>query len=250
MCLVYFFLLIPVIITVVASFGSTELVVFPPRAISARWYLDFPNSAWMQPFLVSCYLAAVASAISTAFGIISSYALVRYDFRAKTLVEAILLSPLIIPTVIVGVSLMIFFSYSNFRASFVNLVIAHTILVFPFAMRAITASLQRMDRNIEYAAESLGASPYVTFLRVTLPNVSSGVFAALLYAFIMSFGESGASLFLVGPGVLTIPVAVFNALGYGETPLIAVVSTIQIILIILLMVVVTRILGIKASLTI
>jgi putative spermidine/putrescine transport system permease protein len=117
-------------------------------------------------------------------------------------------------------------------------------------MRAITASLQRMDRNIEYAAESLGANPYVTFFRITLPNVSSGIFAALLYAFIISFGESGASLFLVGPGVLTLPVAVFNALGYGETPLIAVVSAIQIFLIILLIVVITRILGIKASLTI
>jgi putative spermidine/putrescine transport system permease protein len=246
----YFFLLIPVIITVIASFGPTELVIFPPRGISARWYLEFPNSAWIQPFLVSFYLAALAATISTIFSVISSYAVVRYDFRAKTLVEAILLSPLVIPTVIVGVSLMIFFSYSSFRNSFLNLVIAHTILVFPFAMRAITASLQRMDRNIEYAAESLGASPYVTFLRITLPNVSSGIFAALLYAFIISFGESGASLFLVGPGVLTLPVAVFNALAYGETPLIAVVSTIQILLIILLMVVLTKILGIKASLTI
>lgn len=233
---VYAFLLLPVIITIAISFNPASLVTLFYTGFSLTWYYQFLVSpAWTGPFLTSIYLAILASVISIVLGLITAYALVRYNLRGKHLLESLFLTPLVIPGIIVGIALLLFFSYLGSHNYFMNLLAAHTVLVLPFSILAITSSLELFDRNIELAAQSLGADPLRTFLGITVPNISAGVFAAAVLSFIISFGESNASLFLVGPNTVTLPVAVFLSLQWGSTPIIAAVSTVQIAVILVLM---------------
>jgi putative spermidine/putrescine transport system permease protein len=163
--------------------------------------------------------------------------LVRNQFIAKGALNTLLLAPLVVPGVVLGTSLYVFQIETEiatglpFLGSFWGLVAGHTLVVIPWIVRLVTANLEGTDRTIEEAAQNLGANPWVTFYRVTLPAIRPGIVAGALFGFVTSFGNLEMSLFLVGPGRTTLPIAILQYLEWKIDPTVAAASVIQIVLI-------------------
>lgn len=248
--LIYLFMLAPVIIVIAVSFNPSTSLIFPPPSLSLRWYVEFARSPlFVKAFGMSMVLGLVCALGAVLLAVPAAYALVRYDFPGKGALEALLLSPLFIPTVVVGVSLLIVFSRLKLQGSFLSLVLAHILLTVPYVVRTVTASLSGADVRVEEAAAILGASPLLTFFRVTLPLMSSGVFAGALFAFVTSFGELNTSIFLVGPRTVTLPVQVFSYLQWNTSPIVASVSAVQVGLVLLMAWAIERVFGLSKALT-
>ena len=179
----------------------------------------------------------MATAIGLLLGVPASLALVRYQFLAKGALNTLLLAPLVVPGVVLGTSLYVFQIETEiatglpFLGSFWGLVAGHTLVVIPWIVRLVTANLEGTDRTIEEAAQNLGANPWVTFYRVTLPAIRPGIVAGALFGFVTSFGNLEMSLFLVGPGRTTLPIAILQYLEWKIDPTVAAASVIQIVLI-------------------
>jgi putative spermidine/putrescine transport system permease protein len=162
---------------------------------------------------------------------------VRSRFIGRQWVNTLLLAPLIVPGVVLGTSLYVFQIEAEISTglplmgSFWGLVAAHTLIVIPWTVRLVTANLAGMDRTIEEAAQNLGANRFTTFRRVTLPTIRPGIVAAALFGFVNSFGNLEMSLFLVGPGRTTLPIAILQYLEWKIDPTVAAASVLQIVMI-------------------
>ena len=142
--------------------------------------------------------------------------------------EYVFLSPLIVPAVVVGFALLSFFSAIDGRQPIGNLIVAHVLVTIPFTIRASWSSMAGMDISLEEAAYSLGANPWSAFWRVTLPLIRPGIVAGAILAFTYSFNDVAVSIFLVGPGISTLPVEMMSQISYSSDPTPAAVSSIMI----------------------
>ena len=154
----------------------------------------------------------------------------RADFPGKALLTAVLISPMVVPVVVIGVAMYIFFAPLGLTGSYTGLVLAHAILGVPFVVTTVTATLQGFDFNLVRAASSLGANPVTTFFRVTLPMVAPGIISGGLFAFATSFDEVVVTLFLASPEQATLPRQMFAGIRENISPTIAAVATILIVL--------------------
>jgi putative spermidine/putrescine transport system permease protein len=234
---VLIYLLIPAFVVVLSSLNSGTYLTFPPKGLSLRWIIYFFQAADFLPaFLLSMRLAFLAGLTSTVFGALAALALVRVDFPGKAFVQALFLSPLTLPGLVVGLALLIYF-YSlqslniNFVRTFAGLYIGHVVITMPYVIRTVSAALSSFDISQEEAARNLGASPAQAFLRITLPQVSSGVMAGWIFAFIVSFGAFDVSLFLTNPGVTPLPVTMFTYLRWKFDPTPSAAGTFAILLV-------------------
>jgi len=236
--LVYGFILSPVVFVSWISFFRNEIVAFPPDGYTLKWFASAAaDPVFVRGFVLSFELALIAAAIGVTCGTLASLALVRYRFPGREALNMLLLSPLIVPGIVAGTALYIF--YINIEDAFdlriaatlPGLVIAHVLLTIPWSVRLISANLVGLDRSLEEAAENLGAGRWTTFRRVTLPLMRAGIVAATLFSFIVSFENLEFSLFLVGPGRITLPIAILQYLEFKIDPTIAAVSFVQIVLI-------------------
>src|SRR5690606_10295279 len=197
-------------------------------------------------FITSIIVAAISSTIAVVCGVMAAIVLVRHQFPGRDLLNGLLLSPLIIPNIVLGVALYIFFIAITDAFAFdpissnVGLILAHSMLVMPWAVRLIAANLIVMDRSVEEAARNPGASSRTAFFRVTLPLMRGGIVAARLFSFIISFENLDLSLLIVSPGRTTLPIAQMQYLEFNMDPTIAAVSTIQIIVIAVLLLITDR----------
>ena len=220
------FLTVPTLIVVLASLNPTAILAFPPEGVSLRWYenaLTYPQfrRAALNSLIVTTGSAVIALPVGTA----AALALVRERVPARALVAAILLSPLIVPGVAVGLGMLILAAGLGLLASHAVLVTAHVILVLPFVIRSVAVSVANLDPMLERAAQSLGASPWRVFRRVTLPLLRPGLAAALLFAVIVSLNEFAASLFISTRVTEILPVAMFTYVVNYTDPTMAAVST-------------------------
>lgn len=242
---VYIFLLAPIVVVLLSSLTTTEFIVFPPKGITLRWYVELVHHPeFMQSFILSIMVALGTSILSTIFGTLASIAIVRYQFRGKTAIVQLVGSPLLIPSVVFGVALLQFYSWIGLAASPVALIIGHIILTVPFVMRLVVASLVGFDRSIEQAAMNLGAGSFRVFFQITLPVIKSGVIAGAIFAFITSFDDLTVALFIISTDVVTLPVRIYTYMQYQYDPIITSVSSIMILLTIVLMVIIERVLGV------
>ena len=229
--LVFGFLLLPVVVVVLASLSSTSYLTVPPRGVTLRWFATVLHDAeYVGAIWFSLVLAAVATLGSLTAGVTASYALVRYRVPGGALVSALLNAPLIFPGVVVGVALLQFHALVHLNGTFVGLALAHMVITVPYVVRAMMASLQGVDAEIENAARVLGASGPVAFFTVTLPLARPGIAAGALFSFIVSFDNVPVSIFLLGSRHMTLPVKIFTAIEYGVDPSIAAISTMLIVL--------------------
>ena len=245
--LVYLFILTPVIFIGWISFFTNEIISFPPEGYTLRWFANvWEQRVFARGFVMSLQVAFISMLIGVAFGTLAAIALVRYRFPGRETINMLLLSPLIVPGIVAGTALYIFYieidNYMEWRlqATLEGLVLAHVMLTIPWTVRLITASLVGIDRSVEDAAMNLGANRWVTFRRVTFPMMRAGLVAAALFSFITSFENLELSLLLVGPGRTTLPIAILQYLEFKVDPTIAAVAFIQIILIGILMLITDR----------
>lgn len=234
---VYLFMLSPLIFVVWLSFFSDAILSFPPSGYTLDWYVKaWNNSAFSSGFVFSFQVAIVAAAIGVLVGVLAAVGLVRYRFAGSEWVNTLLLSPLLIPGIIIGVAVYIFFLRAesvfdeDIVGTYTGLVLAHVCLTIPWTVRLVTASLMGLDQSIVEAARNLGASSAKAFFRVTLPMMRPAIVASALFSFIISFENLELSLSLVGPGRTTLPIAIMQYLEFNLDPTIAAVSAVQVLL--------------------
>ena len=229
--LVLGFLMLPVVAVALASFSRTSYLTVPPRGLTLRWFSAvLGDPEYVQAIVFSLVLAVLATLGSLAAGVAASYALIRRRGPGGALAAALLNAPLVFPGVVVGVALLQFYALVRMNGTLVGLAIAHMVITVPYVVRAVIASLEGIDPELESAARVLGASGPAAFLTVTLPLIRPGVAAGALFSFIVSFDNVPVSIFLLGAGQMTLPVKIFSAIEYGVDPSIAAVSTMLIAL--------------------
>lgn len=232
------YILTPLFFVTWLAFFRQEIPSFPPEGYSLRWFAAIPgNDRFINGFLLSLQVAVTATLIGLAVGVPAALCLTRIRFKGREWLNSLLLLPLVVPGVVLGTALYVFHVETEIHTSIPilgslgGLIAGHVLVVIPWCVRLVTASLAGSDRTIEEAAQSLGADRWTTFRRVTLPSILPGIVAASLFGFVSSFGNLEMSLFLVGPGRTTLPIAILQYLEWKIDPTIAAVSVLQILLI-------------------
>lgn len=231
------FLLLPVVFIILLSFGQSQWLIFPPPGWTLRWYREFfADPRWLESALTSLQLGLMVMVVSVGLGLLASFALVRGNFVGKNLLRAFFLTPMIMPVVVLAVALYAFFLRVGLSGTWTGFVIAHSILAFPFAVIAISNSLEKFDKAIEDAAILCGASPMEAVFRVTLPSIKLGVMSAALFSFLVSWDEVVVAIFMASPTLQTLPVRIWGALRQDLTPVIAAASSLLVGLTLLFMI--------------
>jgi spermidine/putrescine transport system permease protein len=240
--LVVVFLYAPIVILLIFSFNNSELPAFPLSGFTLHWYHQFLTNADLRGALeTSAIIAALSSAAAVVLGILASIALVRRRFRGKGPVSALLLSPLVIPYVVFGISLLLLFHQLGIPRSILTVVIGHIVISLPYTILVIMPRLQQIDVSLEEAAYDLGASRLRTFRSITLPLILPAVVSAYLIAFTTSFDEYAVASFVVGPRV-TFPIYLYSALRF-PTQLPQVIAVAVVVITVSLLVVVAAEVG-------
>lgn len=232
------FLVAPLAVIVWASFFADKTLTFPPSAYTLSWYARaWALQDFTSGFFMSLQVATCATLGSLLLGVPASLAIERFRFPGREALRQVLLAPMYVPAIVAGAAVYLYYvqveisTGVQLAATFPGLLAAHTLVALPWTMRLVTASLASTGSVAEEAAQSLGANAFQTFFRVTLPIIRPGIIAAALFSFIASFTELEKSLFLVGPGKTTLPIAIVNYLEWNLDSTIAAVATVQILII-------------------
>ena len=243
---IYVFLLAPILIVVFTSFSPDMRNTYSLSQASLHWYREFLNSSsFMSSFKFSLVLAVLASIFSTVIGLLTSYALVRFLGKARTIGQSIAMLPMMIPHILISLSLLLLLTQLPIPEMAV-LVIGHVLICLPFTIAGITASLEGVDPDVEAAAYTLGASSLRVLWEVTVPLVAPGVLSSAIFALIISFGDVYIALFISGPGATTLPVEIFSYVQWESSPIVAAITTVQIIMIILFGLFIERLVGLRS----
>lgn len=225
--LTVFFLTVPTLLVVPMGFSSSQILTFPPPGWSLQWYQKMvTDPQWTSTFVNSAQVATVTAIVSTLLGTLAALGMVRGRFPGKGLVNGLLLTPLIVPVIIIAIGMFSLYVRWKITGSLFGLVVAHTALAIPFVIVNVSTSLRTMDRNLEVAAQSLGAGPVRTFMRVTLPLVMPGVLAGALFAFLTSWDEVIVSIFVTTAKFRTLPVEMWEQVRQAVDPTVAAVATV------------------------
>jgi putative spermidine/putrescine transport system permease protein len=220
------FLVIPTLIVVPMSFNPARILEFPPRGFSLDWYARILDDKGWRTALTNSLVAGVVTAITATFlGTLAALALVRGRFRGRMLLGGLVLAPIVVPTVIVAIGMFSIFVRLGLVGSMAGVVIAHTALALPFVVVTVGTSLRTIDPDLEAASRGLGAGPWTTFRRITLPLILPGMAAGALFAFVTSWDEVVVSLFLTTARFETLPVQMWSQVNEVVDPTVAAVST-------------------------
>jgi putative spermidine/putrescine transport system permease protein len=216
------FLVAPTLVLIPMSFSSGRTLAFPPPGLSLRWYEElFGDPAWRLATETSIEVALLTAVCATALGTPAAFGLVRGRFRGRSLLNALVLSPMIVPLIVIAIGMYAVFARWELLGSVAGLVIGHTALALPFVVVNVAASLRTMDRDLETASLNLGASPLQTFWHVTLPAILPGMLAGALFAFITSWDEVVVAIFLTNPLVNTLPALMWEQVNTEIDPTVA-----------------------------
>jgi spermidine/putrescine transport system permease protein len=214
--LVVLFLYAPIVILLIFSFNNSSVPTFPLSGFTFHWYREFLSNSDLRGALeTSAIIASVSSVGAVLLGVLSSIALTRRNFRVKSAVSALLLSPLVIPYVVFGIALLLLFHQLGVPRSLLTVVIGHIVISLPYTILVLVPRLNQIDVSLEEAAFDLGASRLRTFRSITLPLILPAVVSAFLIAFTTSFDEYAVASFVVGSRV-TFPIYLYAALRFPE----------------------------------
>jgi spermidine/putrescine transport system permease protein len=212
--LVVVFLYAPIVILLIFSFNNSDVPAFPLSGFTFHWYYEFATNGDLRNALqTSAIVAALSSLAAVALGVLASIALVRRRFRAKAPVSALLLSPLVIPLVVFGTSLLLLFHAVGMQLGITTVIIGHIVITLPYTILVIMPRLQQVDVSLEEAALDLGASRLRTFRSITFPLILPAIVSAFLIAFTTSFDEYAVASFVVGSST-TFPIYLYSALRF------------------------------------
>ena len=264
--LIFLFLILPVLIVLPLSFNvepyfsfTPGMLSLDPEAFSLRWYKDifrngmaapdasfdmawladtWNNAQWMRAIRNSFFIGICATLLSTALGTLAAIGLSRSEMPYRRLIMSILISPMIVPLVITAAGMFFFYSKIQLSQTYIGVIMAHAVLGTPFVIITVTATLVGFDKSLVRAANSLGAGPIQTFFKVQMPLIIPGVISGGLFAFITSFDEVVAVLFLASPEQRTIPRQMWSGIREQISPTILAVATLLVLLSIVLLTVI------------
>ncbi len=238
------FMLAPIVVVCLVAFTPEGFLSIPTSSFSLRWFKAIANyPEFVHAFWVSLWLGALSSFVTLLFAVPAALAIARYHFRGRDLLSALFLSPLMIPHVVLGIAFLRLFTAIGIGGTFLALLIAHVVVVFPFALRLTLAAAIGMDRSVEMAAISLGAGGWTLFRRVTLPLILPGIVSGWALAFIQSFDDLTMTIFLAAPGTETLPVRMFLYIQDNIDPLVTSVSASVIAITMIVLVLLDRFYG-------
>jgi putative spermidine/putrescine transport system permease protein len=224
-------LVLPTLVVVPMSFSDSSYLTFPPEEWSLRWFRNYvTDPAWRDSTLASLRVAVLVTLLAVVLGTAAAIGLVRGQVRFKAAISGLVIAPLIVPYVIVGLAAYAVALELGLTETTLGFVLVHTALAVPYVVVNVAAALASFDRRLEEAAMSLGASPIVTFQKVTLPLIAPSVAAGALFSFITSWDEVVVSLFLSGPDLTTLPVRMWSGVRVQIDPTVAAVSTMLLLL--------------------
>lgn len=238
------FMLAPIVVVVGVAFTPEGFLEFPPSGLSLRWFYaildnpDFIDAGW-----ISLKLGVVAATLATVLAVPAALAIGRGFFFGREALQALFLSPLMVPTVVLGIAFLRLLSFMGLNGTFLGLVLCHAIIITPFILRLVLASVVGLDRSVEKAAISLGARNWTVFRRITLPAILPGIIGGWVLAFITSFDELTVTVFIVNPSTTTLPVRLFSHITQTTDPLVASISAVTILFTVVLMIIVDRLYG-------
>jgi putative spermidine/putrescine transport system permease protein len=246
--LVYALILAPVLVVVVLAFSADNFIVFPPSGYSTRWFAQLASNAPLLGALrLSVQIAVIVTGLSMLIGVPAALALDRGRFRGREAARAFFLAPLLLPTLIAGLALLLAFAPLRLTGTWQGLVLGHMIVTLPFVVRMMTTAFATLPEDIEAAAATLGARPSRVLLRVTLPLAAPGLVACAALSFLLSFDETVISLFIAGPRAATLPVEMVHYVEGRTDPLIAALSVVLIAATLTVVVLVERLVGVARA---
>ncbi len=239
------FMLLPLVIVLISSFTADNFVQFPPKSFGLRWYIAAINSETLMSALTfSVQIAVVVVILSGLLGICGALVLARSEFPGRAFIVSLLMAPLALPHVVIAIGLLHLFGSLRISSSPLGLAAGHILVTLPYVLRLTMTSLVGLDRHIDRASYSLGASYWQTLRLVTLPMIAPGLVAGLLFAFLLSFDEATISLFTSLPGHSTLPAEIFNIASQGSDPVVTSVSGLMIVVATVLVLVIERFFGV------
>jgi spermidine/putrescine transport system permease protein len=240
--LVVVFLYAPIAILLIFSFNNSELPTFPLSGFTLHWYHQFLTNSDLRAALETSALVALLSSIGAVIlGVLASVALARKRFAGKAVVSALLLSPLVIPYIVFGISLLLFFHAAGIPRSILTVAIGHIVISLPYTILVLVPRLDQIDVGLEEAAADLGASRLQTFRLIVLPLILPAILSAFLIAFTTSFDEYALASFVVGTRV-TFPIFLYSALRF-PSQLPQVIAVAVVVMVISLVIVISAEIG-------
>ncbi|WP_417260898.1 MULTISPECIES: ABC transporter permease [Alphaproteobacteria] len=238
------FMLAPLIVVIGVSVTPTGYLEFPPSGFSLRWFQAIiDNPEFIEAAWISLKLGICSASVATVVAVPAALAIGRERFAGRDALQGLFLSPLTVPTVVLGIAFLRLLSLFEINGTFIGLTLCHAIIITPFVLRLVLSAVIGIDRSIEKAAVSLGASDLTVFRRVTLPLIMPGVVGGWVLAFITSFDELTVTVFIANPSTTTLPVRLFSHITQTTDPLIASVSTVVILFTVGLMLLLNRFYG-------
>lgn len=236
--LILFLLIVPSLIVIPMSFSESQYLEFPPKSFSLRWYENYFFSwkvengfnDWMAATWTSIKVAILTILVATPIGTMAAYGLINSNSRLRSILFPIMISPMMVPVILVAIGLFYFFVQFKMVNSISGLVLGHSLVAMPLVLIIILSALKNYDMNQEKVARSLGATRLRAFMEITLPQIKFSIISAALIAFLTSFDEIIISLFVSGGDNSTITRSMFLALRDQIDPTIAAISTILIII--------------------
>lgn len=242
------FILAPLLLIVAMSISDSYFATFPPQGFTLRWYEKvLQDKEFLRALYISTSLALGTTMLSLLLGIPASFALARGSFPGRTAVRGFLLSPLIFPSLVTGLSLLQLFSHWGSEDARLNLLIAHTVVTSPYMIRTVTTSLELADQNIEDAARTLGASRMRAFWRITLPQIAPGVAAGSIFSFMISFDNYPVSMWLANSEYTPVPIVIYRQVYTVFDPSVAAMSTVVIALTMVAVLILERLVGLRRA---
>ncbi len=245
--LVVVFIVLPLPVVIISAFSGDKMFVqFPPSSYSLQWFKNiFIKKEYIRSFLISLRVALISTGISLIIGTMAALALTRFKFRSVEHVKTYFLSPITLPAVIVGISMLRFSVAMDMVGSMRVLYLVHIMITSAYVIRMVLSSLVGFDMSIEEAARDLGAGPVYTFRKVTFPIIKPGIVVAGLFSFITSMDETTVSRFIVRGANQTLPVRIFAQLEYGIDLTITAISCLLILFAMLVLFVIDRTIGLN-----
>ncbi len=233
--LIFAFIAFPIAIVFPLSFSEVSYLQFPPETLSLRWFEDFfSDPEWVRSILLSLRVGATTALFSTILGVLAATGLNRAEIKGKEYLMGYLISPLIVPLVVMAVGIYGLFAPWGLVGTPLGISLSHTVRALPYVIINVSAAYQTLDRNLEWAARNLGANPLETFRRITFPLIKPGIIGGAFFAFIVSYDEIVLSLFLSGVDATTLPIKMWEGIRMEMTPIIAAASSIIIMVYIIL----------------
>ncbi|MDH6363535.1 putative spermidine/putrescine transport system permease protein [Enterococcus sp. PF1-24] len=244
---VFAFLFFPLIVIVGTSFGEAATIQFPVEKFSLKWYANALSSeTFRSSFKLSLSIGCGATFLALLVGVPTSYALSRYSMKGKKFLKSFFLSPTMIPGIVVGYTLFQFIVIQLRLPVIQGLLIGHFLISLPYIIRVVGSGMEQLDFSIEEVAWTLGYTRLKAFIQIVLPNVSSGIFAAFMLAFVNSFNNVPVSMFLSGPGVTMLPTSLLSYIEYTYDPTVSAISVMIMLLTIVLMFIIEKTLGLAS----